>query len=150
MKNKERYANEIVEMALKDNPFGFHKDLNKIIPCTDIQCQNCLFHSPRLCSITRREWANAEYKEPRQFTEIEKAFVKLFPEIKYITRDESGKLAAFSTKPIKDTDDAWWVCECDGNVLIEISSKNLLKFSAIKWEDKEPISREEILRESDN
>ena len=149
MKNKEKYAKELVDIVIEEWRFALNKD-EKIVSCTNIMCSDCLFNARGGCISERIAWANAEYKEPERFTEREKAFVKLFPEIKYITRDESGKLAAFSTKPIKDTDDAWWVCECDGNVLIEISSKNLLKFSAIKWEDQEPTSREDILRESDN
>ena len=90
IKNKEKYAKEIVEMALNDNPFGFHKDLNKIIPCSGIQCQKCLFHGPRLCSITRREWANAEYEEPEQVKETEKEILKVLPVIESIEREKDG------------------------------------------------------------
>lgn len=149
MKNKEKYAKQIVEVAIGGGHIAFDKTINKIVPCNSITCADCLFHGEESCQRTTDAWANAEYKEPRQFTETEKAFVKLFPEIKYITRDESGKLAVFSTKPSKDTGDAWWVCESGDDCLIEINSKNLLKFFAIKWEDEEPTSREEILRGSD-
>lgn len=144
MKNKEKYAKEIVELAIEGTPLGFHKDLNKITPCYDIPCQNCLFNGPRLCIITRREWANAEYIKPKQFTEREKAFVKLFPEIKYIARDKWGKLFAYKDKPEKYEDrEEWFNCD-DPDSFYEIHFWEL-KFNSIQWEDEEPTHRSEIL-----
>lgn len=141
MKNKEKYAKEIVELAIEGTPLGFHKDLNKITPCYDIPCQNCLFNGPRLCSITRREWANAEYIKPKQFTEREKAFVKLFPAFQYIAKDKNGYVYAFTSKPVKSAE--WWT-RTDGYGLL-IHDCMALPFYDIRWEDKEPTSREEIL-----
>ena len=150
MKNKEKYAKEIAELALKDAPLGFHKDLNKIIPCNGIKCQNCLFHGPRLCSITRCEWANAEYKEPKIFTEREKAFITLFPEIQYIARDKNNKIFGYYRKPFKDEEEGWWVYKGGGpDSVIEIRFWTLLRFESIQWEDEEPTSREEILGGND-
>ena len=149
MKNKEKYAKEIAEQAVKDAQFGFHKDLDKITSCNGIQCQNCLFRGPRLCSITRREWANAEYKEPKQFTYKEIEFVRLFPEIQYIAREKGGKLIAYLEKPVKDKKLGWWLCKIDPCAFFEIRLGDFLKFESIQWEDEEPTSREEILRGSD-
>lgn len=148
MKNKEKYAKEIVELVLEGTPLGFHKDLNKIIPCYGIQCQNCLFNGPRLCSITRREWANAEYEEPKIFTEREKAFIKLFPEIQYIARDEDNRIFGHLKKPIKDEVEGWWVYVDGPDTGVGLNLGDLLKFESIRWEDEKPTSREEILRES--
>lgn len=148
MKNKEKHVKEIIELAVKDAPFGFHKDLNKIMPCYGIECQKCLFHGPRVCSIARREWANAEYKEPKLFTDREIEFIKLFPEIKYLAKNYDGKLFAYRQKPFKDEERGWWTCDND-DILFKNLFGDLLKFSAIKWKDEEPTSREEILGESD-
>lgn len=151
MKNKEKYAKEILNIALEHDAVAVTRKDGIVMGCSQMEyCEDCLFlNSPvRTCKEEFKKWADSEYG--KRFTDREIEFIKLFPEIKYLARDESGKLAAFSTKPIKYTNDAWWVCESGDDFLIEISSKNLLKFSDIKWKDKEPTSREEILGESED
>ena len=148
MKNKEKHANEIVEMAVKDNPFGFHKDLNKIMPCNGIQCQNCLFHGPRLCSITRREWANAECEvskcgEVSRFTEREKKYIWLNWDCNYVQRTLHGQVWFYSKRPRSN--------ESISGLLFAYPQKILdflnIPFKGIK--KGETVSREEILGESD-
>ena len=141
MKNKEKYAKEIVEISVKGNPFGFHKYLNWVESCNSLQCKECLFDGQRLCKGTRWEWANAECEEPKIFTDREKAFVKLFPLIKYIARNMDGDLYMFASKPEKGNSTwkavdgyAWW-----------IQDFMCLNFNSITWNDEEPTSREEIL-----
>lgn len=150
MKNKEKFANEIIELAIQGLRFGVDKSSNRVAPCNSIQCNSircvdCLFHGVSSCSQKTFEWANAEYKEQKQFTEREKEFIKLFPEIKYLARDDGGKLFAFKDKPFKDEEEEWWTCKNDSDILFEISFGELLKFNSIQWDDEEPTSREEIL-----
>lgn len=153
MKNKEKYAKEFVEWALDNCEFGISKENGKIVPCLRTLCEKCIFKHERgkrpwiLCSTKRKQWANAEYKEPKVFTDREKSFVKLFPEIKYLARDEEGKLFAYRQKPFKDEEEGWWTCDDDTDILFEISSSfgDFLKFKSIDWDDEEPTSREEIL-----
>lgn len=70
MKNKEKYAKEIVEISVESQFFGFDKNKNIIKPCSYIDCdENCLFRRKIEelhggCVYARREWANTEYKEP--------------------------------------------------------------------------------------
>lgn len=142
MKNKEKYAKEIAELALKDAPLGFHKDLNKIIPCNGIKCQNCLFHGPRLCSITRCEWANAEAKVSK-FTEREKKFIWLNWDCNYVQRTLHGQLWFYSKRPRSN--------ESISGLLFAYPQK-ILDFLNIPFEgikEGETVSREEILRGSD-
>lgn len=142
MKNKEKYAKEIVNSAIHGHAFGFDKRSKKIVSCSAQECAYCLFHDDKLfCSLTRKEWANAEYKEPKIFTDREKAFVKLFPLIKYIARNMDGDLYMFASKPKKGNSTwravdgyAWW-----------IQDFMCLNFNSITWNDEEPTSREEIL-----
>ena len=152
MKNKEKFAKDIVESAIKsDHYFAYDKTLKRVAPCHGTSCKNCLFYDgKKSCKINRLNWANAEYKEPKIFTEREKAFIKLFPEIQYIARDKNNKIFGYYRKPFKDEEEGWWVYKDGGpDSVIEIRFWTLLKFESIQWEDEEPTSREEILRGSD-
>lgn len=156
MKNKEKYAKEFVEWALDNCEFGISKENGKIVPCLRTLCEKCIFKHERgkrpwiLCSTKRKQWANAEYKEPRQFTVREKAFINLFPEIQYIARDKNNKIFGYYRKPFKDEEEGWWVYKGGGpDSVIEIRFWTLLRFESIQWEDEEPTSREEILGGND-
>ena len=155
MKNKEKYANEIVEVAIKNDMVSVDKQTGKILSCFGADCEKCLFFQPCSRPFTCRgmfsSWANAEYKESKykeskRFTEREKAFIRLFPEIKYIARDKWGKLFAYKDKPEKYEDrEEWFNCD-DPDSFYEIHFWGL-EFNSIKWEDEEPTSRKEILGE---
>lgn len=67
IKNKEKYAKEIVDIVIKECHFALNKD-GKIVSCCDIKCSDCLFNVKRGCNSATLEWANAEYEEPRQST----------------------------------------------------------------------------------
>lgn len=149
MKNKEKYAKEIVEITINGHPFAYDTYFKRVVPCRDIQCVNCLFNGMSSCLQGRLEWANAEYKEPRQFTVREKAFINLFPEIQYIAKDENDKIFGYLQKPIKDEEEGCWFCVDGPDIVLGINLGDLLKFESIQWEDEEPTSREEILRGSD-
>lgn len=147
MKNKERYAKEIVETAIHGHHFAFDKHSKKVVACRYIKCVDCLFHGASRCSQKSLEWANAEYKEPKIFTEKEKEFIKLFPEIKYLARDMNGDLFAYTDKPQKD-EGMWDYFGCnDRAATLKHITLWGLEFNSIKWEDEEPTTREEILRE---
>lgn len=154
MKNKEKYANEIIELAIQGLRFGVDKQSNRVAPCNSIRCNSircvdCLFHGVSSCSQKTFEWANAEYKEPKKFTDREIEFIKLFPEIKYLARNRYGDLLGYTDKPFKDEEQGWWACKDDSDILFDISFSfgDLLKFNSIQWDDEEPTSREEILEE---
>ena len=146
MKNKEKYAKEIVEVAIGGHHIAFDKTINKVVPCNSIRCADCLFHSEKSCQVTGEVWANAEYEEPKQFTDREIEFVKLFSEIKYLARDYDGRLFAYRQKPFKDEEQGLWTCyDAD---MYEVRLGDSLKLESIRWDDEEPTSREEILRGS--
>ena len=148
MKNKEKYAKEIAESAIKsDHYFAYNKTLKTIVPCCETKCNDCLFYTgKKSCKINRLDWANAEYKEPKIFTEREKAFITLFPEIKYVARDSYGDLFAYTDKPQKF--EGMWDYFGYNNRAATLKHITLwgLHFNSIQWEDEEPTSREEILR----
>ena len=166
MKNKEKYAKEIVEVAIKNGFVSVDKQSGKILFCLEAECEKCLFFcrntNPFICRGMFSSWANSEYKEPtsceeilewgnteceesKRFTEREKAFLKLFPVFQYIAKDKNGAVFAYVSKP-KKGDTGWF--STDWHRLF-FPSYLQLEFNAIQWEDEEPTSREEILRGSD-
>ena len=62
MKNKEKYANEILEIACSGSSLAFDKTTNKVVPCNGLRCSNCLFG--RNCDEAIKEWCESEYVEP--------------------------------------------------------------------------------------
>ena len=63
MLNREKYAKEIVDVALKDETFALMD--GKICACSDVQgCTSCAFYDRDDCIISKEEWANSEYVEP--------------------------------------------------------------------------------------
>ena len=74
MLNKEKYAKEIVEIAVNNGTIAL-KD-NKPISCSKIKCIDCEQNVPGCgCSMKKlTEWANSEYKEP-VLTEEEKEYL---------------------------------------------------------------------------
>ena len=62
MKNKEKYAKEILDIACSDSRLAFDKNTNKVVPCNSLCCSNCLFgHN---CDEEIKEWFESEYVEP--------------------------------------------------------------------------------------
>ena len=65
MKNKEKFAKDIVESAIKgDHYFAYDKTLKRVVPCCETKCNDCLFYTgKKSCKINRLDWANSEYVE---------------------------------------------------------------------------------------
>ena len=61
MKNKEKYAKEILEIACSGNSLAFDKTTNKVVPCNGLCCSNCLFGNN--CDEAIKEWCESEYIE---------------------------------------------------------------------------------------
>lgn len=55
MKNKEKHANEIVEIACKGHDFRVNKNTNEVADCCDAPCAACLFLEMEDCDKARRE-----------------------------------------------------------------------------------------------
>ena len=142
MKNKEKFAKEIVELATKSQTLAVNQE-SKVIICSQSNCKKCIFYTGAgRCCDKRKEWAESEYVEPKEFTEEEKAFIRACDKIKYVARDKDGNLYVYKGKPIKSVENGLWY----GSESTFVNFSTSLSFSAIKWEDAEPTSREEILR----
>lgn len=65
MTNKEKYGNEIIELAVNRGVFGLKN--GKPALCRKIKCKDCDFYASNLCKGSAykfREWLNSEYVEP--------------------------------------------------------------------------------------
>ena len=65
MTNKEKYGNEIIELAIDEGVLALKN--GEPAPCAKIKCEDCDFYESdsRKCSTYNfREWLNSEYVEP--------------------------------------------------------------------------------------
>ena len=140
MTNFEKYKDKILEVLKTTNKPVVTKD-NKSF---GIFCDECILY---LKYKGWKKWANAEYVEPKVFTDAEKAIIKSCKNIKYVARDGSGDLYFYTNKPKFYTNGSFWSCD-NGFLLARGAMAQILTnepFNAIKVEDEEPTSREEIL-----
>ena len=142
MKNREKFAKEILDIACKGGRLAVIKG-NKVIDCDGISCEQCLFSKfdifARCCDEEApMKWAESEYVEKPTITSREKNFLDLLlPNYKYIARDKNGFLLAYTEKPIKILE-TWGIANC---ALINMFD---IKFDFIKREDEEPWSIEDL------
>lgn len=150
MKNREKFAKEILDIACSDRSIAVTKD-NKVVCCADINCESCMFDNcikhigrSRACSDRLREWSESEYVEKPTITSKEKKLLDLLlAKWKYIARDADETLYVFDLLPSKKNS---WRIE---SVLIcnyYNISENLFgkMFDFIKWEDEKPWSIEDL------
>lgn len=140
MKNKEKFAQEIVELACDGGGIAVDKQSKKPASCISTLCRNCLFYisdAGRCDYKGKRGWAESEYIEKPVISKKDRAFLDyLKEEYKFIARNEDGKLFAYSSKPYKDKNfKCWCVYDCTNNR--SILNYNV-DFPMIKWEDSEP------------
>ena len=74
MKNGEKFAKEILDIACKGGSVAVTRD-NKVVCCNDIDCESCIFDScdkhigrSQACYDRVREWAESEYIEKLTIT----------------------------------------------------------------------------------
>ena len=144
MKNREKFAKEILDIACSGRSIAVTKD-NEVVCCDNINCESCMFDMvehigySQSCFDRLREWSESEYVEKPTITSRERNFIDLIlAKWEYIARDADEKLYAFDLLPSKKRD-SW----CIENALIcnycNISEKLFGKmFDFIKWEDEKP------------
>lgn len=104
MKNKEKHAKEIVEIACKGHDFMVDKSTNEVADCCDAPCTACLFLEMEDCDKARREWAESEYIEKPVISKRDREFLEyLNGKIKYITRDGAGGVVRIQCEAVQRT-----------------------------------------------
>lgn len=120
--------------------------------CNFESCKDCLFSRKSRnidepsCNVAKLKWLVSECKEPVRLTKLEYSILTYIlknTECRYITRNKSRSLCVHSYKPVKDTKYGHWTAVCDKVKSCEVFN-NLFLF--IKWEDEEPRSIKEILK----
>lgn len=70
MKNKEKFAKEIIEIAATGSSIAMCDGVLR--ECRGLCCSQCDFSSDELCDEKIKEWAESEYVEPRYETDWSK------------------------------------------------------------------------------
>ena len=114
MKNKEKYAKEIVEIVCGCCNFGVNKYTGRPVSCSHLCCSKCLLNemNSRNCHGSRHEWAEAEYVEHPVISKRDRAFLDYIGNTyKYVLRDKDGKL--FACKNAHAVNDEWFSVTSD-------------------------------------
>ena len=66
MTNKEKYGNEILDIACTGDCVAMRNSDNVIVGCRKLKCLDCAFdtHGKGYCNEEIEKWANSEYVEP--------------------------------------------------------------------------------------
>lgn len=146
MKNREKFAKEILDIACKGDRFMVTKS-GEITFCDSFKCDVCKFNNStgeKSCRIKRYEWSQYKYVEKPTITSKEKAFLDLIlPKYKYIARDnDTNKLFLYIDRPSKHF--TYWLPELKDSAYELLYRPLDIKFNFIKWEDEEPWSIEDL------
>lgn len=138
MKNKEKFAKEIVEFACDGGGIAVDKQSKKPTSCISTPCRNCLFYisdAGRCDYKGKRGWAESEYVELPVISKSDRAFLEYIDnDLKYIARDNNASLYVYSEKPNKS--DTLWKTK-SGFKYRRIDGF-IVDFPMVKWSDKEP------------
>lgn len=102
MRNKEKYAKEIMDIACSGNSIAITKEGGRIAPCCDTFCVECLFCGGN-CKEKVREWAESECVEKQVISKMDRSFLDyLRDRWKYMARDNiSNAVYVFTEIPEK-------------------------------------------------
>ena len=150
MKNREKFAKEILDIACKGNIIAVTKD-NKVVCCDDIKCGQCLFYKTddygsHCDDEALMRWAESEYVEKPKYTitsREQKFLDTLVPDCKYIARDGNKRLYIYGKKPIREDKSKSWVPD-NSNYYCATSDIFGNMFDFIKWGDVEPWRIEDL------
>lgn len=143
MKNKEKFLNEIAELAIQWGILAVDKQSNKIVPCSATRCVDCLFYGEPTCGQKFLEWANSEYKEKKEFSNIDKTLVKGLNKLNWFARNKSGDVYGFVNRPLK-RENCWFTNE---GLFLWLDIYSSANFEPLSWDDDEPVHKSEILGE---
>lgn len=141
MKNKEKYAEEIIEIACNGSSIAVERKSGCIMQCSGMNCADCLFSGKEDCCEAIRRWSESEYIEKPVINKKDRAFLEyLDKKFKYITRDGKTLLDVYSMKPSKGLDS--WVRK-SGDYFCFYDRIDV-DFPMVKWEDDKPWLIEDL------
>lgn len=97
MKNKEKYKDRIIEIAMNGDILAVNKDTNLPMLCGLSRCCNCLFDDCKSCPDGRKEWLEQEVEILDEVErEYLKSVIKPFKEhVAYIHKSSLGSSAQY-------------------------------------------------------
>lgn len=137
MKNKEKYAKEIMDIACSGNRIAVTKEKGYIIPCNCVICSVCLFCGSIDCRKNIKDWLESEYVEKTVISKKDMEFLNYLIDYKYMARNKNGILHAYTTIPIKSSN--WW-----GSAVDKSLERLDVCFPMVKWSDSEPWLIEDL------
>lgn len=140
MKNKEKYAKEIVEIACEGNEVAVSKETGKPVRCVDMRCSLCAINlnedEYKTCTDYRKEWAESEYVERPVISKKDRAFLEFIKEeYKYIVRDKNDVLYVYNAEPCKARES--WHAGCSDD-WFRLICRFDVDFPMVKWSDEKP------------
>lgn len=128
MKNREKYKEELLNVACTGKKIAIYKRTMQIRSCTGLSCGHCLFIGYDRCDTKLSEWAESEYIEPAKISKKDRAFLDYLKDYKYMARDKNGDLYAYTSVPTR-TNTRWMDATC-----INLCSLDIC-FPMVKWSD---------------
>lgn len=65
MKNREKFAEQIIDIALQRNKIAINLTSREPGACEETECFDCLFcERNKDCGVSLKEWAEKEYEKP--------------------------------------------------------------------------------------
>ena len=107
MKNKEKYASEIRDIACAGSMIALKNGYP--FPCADIKCEDCDCNESDSCEVFLNKWSEKEYIDPTiVLTDKQKEFFKtLKDEWKYITKTKS-RITIWTAAPVLHKNEMSW------------------------------------------
>ena len=139
MKNREKYAEELLDVVCAGKNIAINKQTMQIRSCEGLSCEHCLLDGDD-CDTNLAEWAESEYVEPAKISKKDRAFLDYIKGYEYMTRDDDGKIYVYISTPIKRL-----ACACWGTDGAYKSLRGLdIDFPMVKWSDAEPWLIEDL------
>lgn len=140
MKNKEKYAKEIVEIICNGKNIAVDKKTERPVVCSNFDCDKCMFRAENNCRrmYLLKEWAESEFLEKPVISKRNIAFLDYIKgEYKCISRDEDGRLFVWKCEPSKSVSEGEWA-DLFGNFEFSSLSYFAVDFPMVKWSDDKP------------
>lgn len=140
MKNREKYKEELLDIACAGKKIAIDKRTMQIRSCAWFPCEHCLFNGYASCDTKLAEWAESEYIETAKISKKDRAFLDYLKGYKCVARDDDGKLYAYISIPKKLLACACWGADDDCKSLARLD----IDFPMVKWSDDEPWKIEDL------
>lgn len=137
MKNREKYAEELLNIACTGKNIAIDKRTMQIRDCEGFLCGHCLLSDYDDCDMKLAEWAESEYIETVKISKRDRTFLDYIEGYKYIARDGDGELYVYITKPKKGLRN-WADARFKSLAGLDID------LPMVKWSDDEPWKIEDL------